>query len=194
VQSAPQSPSPDTRAEQAELDLHFMRLALLEAETAYVAGEVPVGAVLVMPDQALRALQLPGGHPWFGRDGPLVIGRGGNRTRRDGLVHAHAELVALAAAEQARGDFRLEQAVAYVTLEPCLMCLGALYQARVARIVYGAREPKFGALGSRFDLGRHEALRRIEIQGGVLADEAAELMSRFFCQLRASTINGDAQQ
>ena len=104
-----------------------MRAALALAAEAGAAGEIPVGALLVGADGA-------------------VLGRGANRTRRDGLVHAHAELVALAAAERASGDFRLDNAVMYVTVEPCLMCLGALHQARLARAVYGCPEPKFGAL------------------------------------------------
>lgn len=145
-------------------DLRFMRQALAEAEGAAMAGEVPVGALVVLEGQ--------------------VRGVGENRTRRDGLVSAHAEIVALAAAERACGDFRLEGAVLYVTVEPCLMCLGALLQARVARLVYGTPEPKFGALGSRFDLHLHPAVAKLEILGGVLADEAAALLSGFFRELR----------
>lgn len=143
-----------------EADVQYMRLALEEARLAGAAGEVPVGAVIISRGQ--------------------VIGQGGNRTRRDSIVHAHAELVALAEAERLSGDFRLDHAVLYVTLEPCLMCLGAAHQARLARIVYGAAETKFGAWGSRFDLRGHSALRRMEVIGGVLAEEAAELLSAFF--------------
>src|SRR5207253_1657581 len=106
-------------------DVALMRLALDEARAAGAAGEVPVGAVVA--DAAGN-----------------LLGRGGNRTRRDGIVHAHAELIALAEAEHASGDFRLDDskggAQLFVTVEPCLMCLGALLQARIARIVYGARE------------------------------------------------------
>jgi len=141
-----------------------MRLALAQARLAGAAGEVPVGAVLVLASQ--------------------VIGAGANRTRRDGVVHAHAELIALGEAERRLGDFRLDDAAMYVTLEPCLMCLGAIHQARLGRLVYGAPEPKFGALGSRFDLRGAEALKRISIAGGVLAGEAAALMSEFFKALR----------
>jgi tRNA(adenine34) deaminase len=141
-----------------------MRHALRLARLAAAAGEVPVGAVVVL-------------------DG-TVAGEGANRTRRDGVVAAHAEIVALAQAEQAAGDYRLDDAVLYVTVEPCLMCLGALLQARVKRLVYGAPEPKFGALGSRFDLAGHPALRKLELVGGVLADEAAALLSQFFSTLR----------
>jgi len=143
-----------------------MALALDEARQAAAAGEVPVGAVVV-------------------NDG-RVLARGQNRTRRDGIVHAHAELVALAAAERAAGDFRLDNSVMYVTVEPCLMCLGALHQARFTRVVYGADEPKFGAVTSRFQLRGHEALRKISFTGGVLAGQSAELLSDFFAGLRTS--------
>jgi tRNA(adenine34) deaminase len=147
-------------------DTQQMLLALQQAREAAAAGEVPVGSVIVIAGS--------------------VAGAGANRTRRDGVVTAHAELIALAAAEQATGDFRLDGAVLYVTVEPCLMCLGAILQARVARIVYGADEPKFGALGSRFDLLGHPALRKISITAGVLADEAAALLKQFFSALRSS--------
>ena len=155
-------PPADTAFPGADVD--FMRLALRQAEAAYAAGEVPVGAVAVL--------------------GGRVIGSGENRTRRDGIVHAHAELCALAEAERALGDYRLDGAELYVTVEPCLMCLGAIHQARIRRLVYGAREPKFGALGSRFELHHHSALRRLSITGGVLAEESAALLGRFFQSLR----------
>jgi tRNA(adenine34) deaminase len=114
-----------------------------------------------------------------------VLGRGGNRTRRDGVVHAHAELVALGQAERASGDFRLDDSQLYVTLEPCLMCLGALLQARVTRIVFGAREPKFGALYSRFPLAQHPLVARLRVEEGVLAEESSALLAEFFRELRA---------
>ena len=141
-----------------------MRLALGLAEEAGGAGEVPVGAVVVQRD--------------------AVVGRGANHTRRSGVVSAHAEILALQEAERAAGDYRLEEAVLYVTVEPCLMCLGAIYQARVGRLVFGAAEPKFGAVVSRFALEGHPALRKLAIAGGVLAEEAAGLLSRFFSDLR----------
>ena len=147
-------------------DEQWMRAALELAVQAAAAGEVPVGAVVVL-------------------DGGLA-GGGANRTRRDRIVHAHAELVALAEAERKLGDYRLDGAEVYVTVEPCLMCLGAIHQARASRVIYGATEPKFGAF-SRYGLAGHPGLRKLEIQGGVLADEAAELLGRFFSGLR----NGD---
>lgn len=150
--------------EEQRRDEEWMRLALEAAARAGAAGEVPVGAVVVLDGQ--------------------LLGSGGNRTRRDGIVHAHAELVALAEAERKLGDYRLDEAVLYVTVEPCLMCLGAIHQARVARVVYGTVEPKFGALGGRFDLAGHPALRRLAVEGGVLAEEAAAQLSGFFANLR----------
>lgn len=141
-----------------------MHAALERAQQAGAAGEVPVGAVVVIADR--------------------VVGGGANRTRRDGVVTAHAELLALAEAERSAGDFRLEQAVLYVTVEPCLMCLGAILQARVQRLVYGAAEPKFGALGSRFDLREHPALRKLSITAGVLAEDSAQVLSAFFAAVR----------
>lgn len=147
-----------------QADEDWMALALDEARGASAAGEVPVGAVVVR--------------------GGVVLGRGANRTRRDKVVHAHAELLALGAAQQAGGDYRLDGAEIFVTLEPCLMCLGAIHQSRLARIVYGAPEPKFGALESRFELRSHPALRRLEVRSGVAASESAALLAAFFQQLR----------
>jgi tRNA(adenine34) deaminase len=149
-------------------DEQWMRHALAEAQKAARAGEVPVGAVLIQPQADGTGRQLA---------------VGANRTRRDGIVHAHAELVALAAAERAGGDYRLDNTVMYVTVEPCLMCLGALHQARLSRVVYGCAEPKFGAL-SRFGLAGHPGLSRLALQGGLLAEEAAALLGSFFQELR----------
>jgi tRNA(Arg) A34 adenosine deaminase TadA len=146
-------------------DQHFMQLALEQAAQAGTAGEVPIGAVVV-------------------REGEL-LGSGSNRTRRDGVIHAHAELNALGDAQRREGDYRLDGAEVYVTVEPCMMCLGAIYQSRITRIVYGAAEPKFGAVQSRFELGAHPALRKLTITGGVLALEAAALLAQFFQALRS---------
>jgi tRNA(adenine34) deaminase len=144
-------------------DAAWMALALEQARLAGAQGEVPVGAVVVVAGE--------------------LVGAGANRTRRDGVIHAHAELVALAQAEQHFGDYRLDGAELFVTVEPCLMCLGAIHQARVMRVVYGTAEPKFGAL-SRFGLGSHFALRRLTITGGVMAEQAAALLGDFFAGLR----------
>ncbi|MCC7479429.1 nucleoside deaminase [bacterium] len=168
-----------------EHDLDLMRMALDEARAALTRGEVPVGAVLAAPLSCLDAAGLdPAGveQPF---PGVFLLARGANATRADKRITAHAELVALEAAGALLGDYRIEGATVYVTLEPCLMCLGAIQQARISRVVYGATEPKFGALGSRYALAEHESMRRISFEGGVLAVEAAEIMGSFFSTLRA---------
>lgn len=146
-------------------DERFMIAALDEARRAAEAGEVPVGAVVV-------------------HDG-RIIGRGRNGVERLQDATAHAEILALGAASQTLGSWRLEGCTLFVTLEPCPMCLGASLNARVDRVVYGASEPKFGACGSVVDLRaipryNHE----IAVIGGVLADDAAELMRAFFRDVR----------
>jgi tRNA(adenine34) deaminase len=139
-----------------------MELALECAREAQAAGEVPVGAVLADASGA-------------------VIARAANApiARRDPT--AHAEMLALRAAGRALGNYRLVGCVLYVTLEPCAMCVGALVHARVARIVYGAADPKTGACGSVFDLAASPKMNhRIEVKGGVLAEECGTLLKRFF--------------
>ncbi len=146
---------------KSALDEHYMRLALDEAAAALRSAEVPVGAVLV-------------------RDG-LVLARGHNGpiTQRDPT--AHAEIVALRAAARAIGNYRLPGTVLYVTIEPCVMCMGALVHARVARLVYGAPDPRVGAAGSVFDLAHEDRLNhRIEVTGGVLATECRAVIQEFF--------------
>lgn len=146
----------------AAAERSLMELALECAREAQAAGEVPVGAVLVDASGA-------------------VVARAANApiARRDPT--AHAEILALRAAGRALGNYRLPGCVLYVTLEPCPMCVGALVHARVARIVYGAADPKTGACGSVFDLAaRRELNHRIEVRGGVLADECGALLKRFF--------------
>lgn len=141
-----------------------MRLALDQARLALAAGEVPVGAVVVHRG--------------------ILIGSGHNRTRSESSVTAHAELVAMREAAAHIGDFRLDPAEIYITLEPCLMCLGAIHQARISKIIFGAHEPKFGALGSVFNMQDHPALRRIEFMGGLLEEESKEMLKSFFTRLR----------
>jgi tRNA(adenine34) deaminase len=146
-------------------DAGFMRGALEEANRAADAGEVPVGAVVVV--------------------GGSVVGTGQNRSLRDNDPSAHAEIVALRAAGHAAGNYRLVDSTLYVTLEPCPMCVGALAQARVTRLVFGAYDPKAGALGSCIDLSDSKALNhRFEILGGVLAEDCAELLRQFFAARR----------
>jgi tRNA(adenine34) deaminase len=147
----------------------LMREAITLARKAAAAGEVPVGCVVEL--------------------GGKVIGQGENRTIRDSDPTAHAEIIALREAAGAFGDYRLEGAKLVCTVEPCLMCLGAILHARIAEVVYGVAEPKFGALESRFQLGGHERLRKTTFRGGVLAEEIAPLMSAFFATLRGGEAN-----
>jgi len=146
-------------------DLHWMRRALRQAEQAAAAGEVPVGAVVVVGDRLLAAC--------------------GN-AKEAGDPTAHAEVNAIRAAAAQAGDWRLSEATLYSTLEPCLMCYGAILQARVKRVVYGASDPKFGALGSVVDARALPWNHRPQVCGGVLATEAAAIMRTFFQQRRAS--------
>jgi tRNA(Ile)-lysidine synthase len=147
-------------------DLAPMRRALALAAEAGEAGELPVGAVVVV-------------------DG-VVVGEGANRTERDRDPTAHAEVLALRAAAAARGDWRLTGASLYVPLEPCPMCLGAVLQTRVARLVYGADNVREGALGGVVDLLLvGDVKRRPEVRGGVLAREASTLLTGFFEARRA---------
>ena len=138
-----------------------MRAALAQAELAAAAGEVPVGAVVVI-------------------DGEIVAA-GHNRSIADTDPSGHAEIIALRAAADGRGNHRLYDATLYVTLEPCVMCVGAIAQARVQRVVFGAYDAKAGALGSATDLGDSRALNhRFEINGGLLAEESGALLKDFF--------------
>ena len=146
-------------------DERHMRQALAEAQAAGDAGEVPVGAVLC-------------------RSGK-VIARGQNRNIRDKDPTAHAEIVAVRAAALLAGNHRLPAAELFVTLEPCAMCMGALLQARVGRVVFAAYDERSGAAGSVLDLGAVPELNhRIEINGGLLASDAGELLEAFFAPRR----------
>ena len=145
----------------SDQDIAGMRAALAEASIAAAAGEVPVGAVVVA-------------------DG-AVIATGHNRSICDFDPSGHAEIVALRAAAESLGNYRLANATLYVTLEPCVMCVGAIAQARVNRVVFGAYDAKAGALGSAADLSDSKALNhRFEINGGLLADECSALLKAFF--------------
>ena len=146
-------------------DMAWMREAIAVARNAEATGEVPVGAVVV----------------WDGE----CIGRGGNRVIAASDATAHAEIVALRDAGRTQGNYRLPDTTLYVTLEPCVMCAGAIIHARVARVVYGARDPKAGAAGSVFDvLGSDKLNHRVEITGGVLQDECTHLLAAFFQRRR----------
>lgn len=146
-------------------DLHFMAEALALAQEAARAGEVPVGAVVV-------------------KDG-AIIGRGYNRPITTSDPTAHAEIVALREAAAALRNYRLIGCDLYVTLEPCVMCVGAMAHARIARIVYGASDPKTGACGSIVDLpGLATFNHHGRFEGGVLAEECATTLRRFFAERR----------
>ena len=146
-------------------DIAVMREAIQQAELAAAAGEVPVGAVVTLAGN--------------------IVARAHNRTLADHDPGGHAEIVALRAAGQACENHRLVGATLYVTLEPCAMCVGAIVQARVARLVFGAYDPKAGAVGSAIDLTESKAFNhRFEIQGGVLADDCGELLKSFFAGRR----------
>ena len=149
-------------AVEQDRDAHWMRQALAAATEARTRDEVPVGACVVMSDGRLLALA-------------------GNRTRTDCDPTAHAEIVALREAARNFGNYRLTGAVVYSTIEPCAMCAGALIQARVKRLVYGARDERFGAVESQFRLCDSSSLNhRIEITSGVLEAECRNLMQEFF--------------
>jgi tRNA(adenine34) deaminase len=150
---------------QPPSDDDWMRLAMREAQLAGEAGEVPVGALVVCDGR--------------------VVGRGRNACERLQDATAHAEMIAITAASQAVGSWRLEDCTLYVTLEPCPMCLGACLNARVRRVVYGAREPKAGACGSVVDLRAPPGFNhRLDVAGGILAEESGELLKGFFRALR----------
>jgi tRNA(adenine34) deaminase len=143
----------------------FMRIALDEARIAADEGEVPIGAAIVC-------------------DG-AVIARAHNRRENDRDPTAHAELLAIRAAAERLGRWRLSGCTVYVTLEPCPMCAGAMHQARIDRLVYGAPDPKAGAVGTLYDLSDDVRLNhRFDVTAGVLADESAAMLKAFFARLR----------
>lgn len=138
-----------------------MRTALAEAAVAAAAGEVPVGAVVVIDND--------------------VVAQGHNCTVAKSDPSGHAEIVAMRLAAERMGNHRLPAATLYVTLEPCVMCVGAIVQARIGRVVFGAYDDKAGALGSATDLSDSTALNhRFEINGGLLADECSAVLQAFF--------------
>ncbi|MFZ1830678.1 MAG: tRNA adenosine(34) deaminase TadA [Candidatus Competibacteraceae bacterium] len=152
-----------------EQDRHWMHRALALAQRAAEAGEVPVGAVLVR--------------------GGECIGEGWNRPIGACDPTAHAEMVALRAAAAQTGNYRLVDSTLYVTLEPCPMCAGAMVHARVARVVYGAADPRAGAAGTVFDLLRSTVLNhRAAVTGGVVAEECGTLLREFFRARRSAPV------
>src|ERR1700733_3049431 len=151
--------------EIAQADVVYMRAAIEQAQAAGARGEVPVGAVIVSDDH--------------------IVGFGGNRTILDCDPSAHAEIVALREAAKSIGNYRLLGMTVYVTIEPCAMCAGAMIQARIARLVYGADDAKGGAVRSCFSVLDHPQLNhRVEVTSGVLADESAAALKTFFSARR----------
>jgi tRNA(adenine34) deaminase len=148
-------------------DEHFMRLAIREAKRALEHGDVPIGAVLV-------------------RDGEVICAAHNERELRQDPT-AHAEILALRAAAQALGSWRVLETTLYVTLEPCAMCAGAIVLARVPRVIYGASDPKAGACGSVLDVVSEPRLNhRPEVRGGLLGQECGDLLSEFFASRRGA--------
>jgi tRNA(adenine34) deaminase len=146
-------------------DIEFMQLALKEARQAQLRGEVPVGSVIVKND--------------------LVVARGGNAPIGLHDPSAHAEILTLRAAGAALENYRLDDTVLYVTLEPCLMCAAAIVHARVRRVVFGAFDPKAGAAGGMIDVfGLRGLNHRVDVFGGVLEQECGALLSEFFAAIR----------
>jgi tRNA(adenine34) deaminase len=146
-------------------DTYWMKRAFVEAEKAYELDEAPIGAVIVHKGR--------------------IIGRGGNRVETLHDPTAHAEILAIGAASDALGYPRLLDTTMYVTLEPCAMCAGAIVLARIPRLVFGARDPKMGAVGSVFDICRSPSLNhRVTVLSGVMEEEASSMLKSFFRKLR----------
>jgi tRNA(adenine34) deaminase len=151
-----------------DVERAMMLAALDQARTAAAAGEVPVGAVAVVGGQ--------------------IVACGQNRVLRDCDPTAHAEMVALRAAAQALGNYRLTQCELFVTLEPCAMCAGAIIHARLKRLVYGAADPKAGAAGSVLQVLNHPGLNHeTQLSGGVLAEEGGAVLRAFFRERRVKS-------
>ena len=150
-------------------DVTCMELALAEARMAAEAGEVPVGALVINNGE--------------------IVGRAGNRNLRDHDPTAHAEILALRQAAQHLGNHRLTGCTLYATIEPCAMCAGAVIHARIARLVYGAKDPKAGAAGSILDVINHPRLNhKMEVVSGVLGERCSEILQDFFRRRREQTL------
>ncbi|MEM8629264.1 MAG: tRNA adenosine(34) deaminase TadA [Chlamydiota bacterium] len=158
-------------APQKKSNIFYMQEALREARIAFAAGEVPVGAVVVHAGR--------------------IIGRGHNQVEMLRDATAHAEMIALSAASAHFEDWRLLDTDLYVTLEPCVMCAGALMQCRVKNVFWGASDIRLGAGGSFVDLfSLQHPMHRIAVQGGILAEESAHLLRSFFQERRAKKTEG----
>lgn len=151
--------------DEINIDSHFMRRALFLAREAFEDGEVPVGAVIVHKNK--------------------IIAEGYNQIERLKDATAHAEMIALTAASSAMENWRLADCTLYVTIEPCMMCSGALILSRVGRIVFGAKDPRMGFLESNYDpVKKLNLYKNVKIEGGVMENEAVLLMQEFFQKLR----------
>lgn len=157
-----------------ELDRKYMETALALAKKAEALGEVPIGALVVWEDEA---------HP----DG-RVVGEGYNRRECDKNALYHAEILAIDEACRTLGGWRLHKATLYVTVEPCVMCAGAIVNSRIRRVVYGAPDLRFGAMGSLCDVTTLGFNHTPEVTGGLLAEDCEMLMKRFFLSLREKRI------
>ena len=146
-------------------DLNFMNLALKEAKKAFLKGEVPVGAVIVKDNK--------------------VIAKAHNLRQTKKSVISHAEILAIQKATKKLNSWILEGCTLYVTIEPCIMCAGTILQSRITKVVYGAKEPKFGALGSVLDISQIPGFNhKLEVISGVLEEESSLIMRSFFQNLR----------
>ncbi len=151
--------------EQIEKDRFFMKAALKEAEAAFAVEEVPVGAVLVINDK--------------------IVARGHNQVEMLKDATAHAEMLCLTSASSAIGNWRLNESVLYCTLEPCIMCAGAMLSSRIKRLVWAAKDLRLGANGSWIDIFSHpHPFHSIEVDGGVLEEESTMLLQEFFKKIR----------
>lgn len=149
------------------MDEQFMEEALIEAQKAYALDETPIGAVIVYQNE--------------------IIARGYNRRHTDKNPLAHAEMIAIHLAAKVIGDWRLEGCTIYITLEPCPMCSGAIVQARIPRVVFGAKSPKAGFAGSILNILQMEALNhRCDVISGVCEEQAASLLKNYFKTMRQS--------
>lgn len=146
-------------------DEYYMKEALKAAQDAYDAGEVPIGAVIVHNGE--------------------IIGRGFNKRNTEDNPLCHAEIIAINEAAHFMGDWRIEECTMYVTVEPCPMCAGAIVQARIPRVVYGAKNPKAGCAGSVLDVLNEPKLNhQVDVTEGVLKEECAAMMKEFFKRFR----------
>ncbi len=156
-------------------DEEYMQIALDEARKAFDANEVPVGAVVVSEG--------------------IILARAYNSPITNNDPSGHAEMLALRKAADALGNYRLNGASLYVTLEPCVMCAGAIIQSRLSRLIFGARDPKSGAVVSLYNILKDERLNhQVEITEGILSDECGEILSRFFRQKRVTSAPASVKQ